>query len=219
MNKIRPKHLFQLPDGYSDQISYLMPEPDGQGTLTTLEHMVLLKLMRLSKPQSIFEFGTFKGRTTRILVDNIPHSDGLGNKRVLTLDLPDTTGVEFTGDDLQLAKTALNYSRKYLESKNAHLVQQLLLDSMLLSTHDLLGQFQFIFIDANHKAEYVRSDTEKAFEMLAADRGIVAWHDYGNPQFPELTEFLNNLSRECTMYHVEDTMLSFYARDLKIETN
>jgi hypothetical protein len=38
----------------------------------------------------------------------------------------------------------------------------------------------------------------------------VVWHDYGNPQFPELTQYLEELSAQMPIYHIEDTMLAFH---------
>jgi predicted O-methyltransferase YrrM len=54
-------------------------------------------------------------------------------------------------------------------------VEYLMLNSKDIS--DKLGKFDFIFIDGNHTFEYVKNDTEKAFQLLEKD-GIIVWHDY-----------------------------------------
>lgn len=37
----------------------------------------------------------------------------------------------------------------------------------------------------------------------------IAWHDYGNPNYPDNTNYLNNLSEELSIFHVEETMVCF----------
>lgn len=76
-------------------------------------------------------------------------------------------------------------------------------------------KFDMIFVDANHKVEYARHDTENAFKMVR-DGGCIAWHDYENPQFPEVTQYLHDLSVDEPIYHVEDTMLCFYLPGVRI---
>ena len=73
-----------------------------------------------------------------------------------------------------------------------------------------LGKFQMIFIDGNHKLRYVKSDTEKSFKMLAQEPSCIVWHDYRNPEFPELTSYIDSLADSKKIYHIEDTMLAFH---------
>jgi hypothetical protein len=126
------------------------------------------------------------------------------------LDLPDIGDVTFQGSDRELALESMSLSTKYLTSPKKYLVEQLLLDSMTLNPEDYAKKFQFIFIDANHELKYVKKDTENALKMLAPGLSCIVWHDYGNPQFPELTQYLNALSLRIKIYHIGDTMLAFY---------
>ena len=41
----------------------------------------------------------------------------------------------------------------------------------------------------------------------------LAWHDYENPSYPDLTRYLKNLSNQLPMYHVEETMICFYLKN------
>ena len=178
------------------------------GGLTALESLVLLKLMRVVQPSRIFEFGTFEGETTRLLLANLPPAD-THSERIYTLDLAETENVSFEGGDDALAERVLSSQRKYSFLPNAHLVKQLLQDSMYLDPQPYRGMFQFVFIDANHKLDYVRKDTENAFEMIGGSPHCVAWHDYRNPDFPELTQYLEDLAKDRELYHVEETKLVF----------
>ncbi len=207
---IRPYQILKIEERFDEEINFFMPQAQGQGSLHTLESIMLLKLIRIVDADYIFEFGTYKGLTTRFFLANLPSKDKLEDERIYTLDLPDIQDITFQGTDMELAKEAVNYKRKYLNHPKKHLVKQLLQDSMALDADLYLNKFQFIFIDANHEVTYVRRDTENAFKMLANAPSCIAWHDYGNPEFPELTAYIEDLSREIKIYHIENTMIAFY---------
>jgi hypothetical protein len=212
MIHIRPYQLLSITDNFDDEIKFFMPPPDGSGGLRTLESMLLIKLLRIVVPKFIFEFGTYRGETTRLLLENLPDSEcDVESERIYTLDLPDIDNVVFQGSDKIIAEKALGFSRKYLTSTKSNLVKQIFQDSMKFEPEDFLhNKFQYIFIDANHEVSYVKKDTENATKMLADAPSCIIWHDYGNPEFPELTQYLDELSNSMELYHVENTMLVFY---------
>jgi len=56
---------------------------------------------------------------------------------------------------------------------------------------------------------HVENDTRKMAIMLA-ERGLVFWHDYGGRgSFRGLTEYLEELSRRISLYHVINTTLAW----------
>jgi len=175
------------------------------GALLTLESLIPVALLKISRAQRAFEFGTYTGATTRLLLENLHGTQNL----VTTLDLPSLDGIEFEGGDLRLAAESLDGEREYRRSAKQKQVKQLLMDSMTFEVSGYEESFGLVFVDGNHKLEYLRCDSDNAFELVAND-GCIAWHDYGNPEFPELTDFLNDLSSRHVLYHVEETMLCFY---------
>ncbi len=209
MIHIRPYQVLAIPDGFGEEIRFFMPQAQGQGSVSAIESIMLLKLMRCVNPQYLFEFGTYKGLTTRLLLENLPEADVAG-ERIYTLDLPDLGHVVFQGTDIAVASESINCERKYLSSHRKHLVKQLLQDSMTLDPDDYPNKFQFIFIDGNHELGYVRKDTENSLRMLADSPNCIVWHDFGNPEFPELTQYLEDLSARMPLHHIEDTMLAFH---------
>jgi predicted O-methyltransferase YrrM len=206
---IRPYQLLRIEDSFPDEIKFFMPQAQGQGSTSTLESVLLIKLMRVVDASYIFEFGTYKGLTTRLLLENLPEKN-IATERIFTLDLPDIENVNFQGSDMEIAKEALNFRRKYLGSKNRHQVKQIFQDCLTFDAAAYLKKFQLIFVDGNHALEYVKSDTENAFRMLGDAPSCIAWHDYGNPEFPELTAYINELAESKTIYHIENTMLAFH---------
>jgi predicted O-methyltransferase YrrM len=206
---IRPSQVLRIEDQFADEINFFMPLANGDGVISTLESVLLIKLMRIVDATYIFEFGTFKGVTTRLLLENLPDKS-VTSKRIFTLDLSVLEGIEFQGGDIDLAKEALNYKRKYSTSKYKHLVKQILQDSFSFDENQYLNKFQFIFIDGNHQIKYAKSDTEKSFKMLSDSPSCIVWHDYGNPKFPELTAYLDYLATTKQIFHIQNTMLAFY---------
>jgi predicted O-methyltransferase YrrM len=229
MITIRPFEIFQIGDDFSDPAVIQVPSSRRGGSITSLESLMLVKLMRIVSACKVFEFGTYKGQTTRLLADNIPKKRSCETKkRVYTLDLETLAGVEFTqkqkkgiGDkeaelgeveEEFLANEAIHWEREYLKSQNHHLVEQLLQNSLDLNEDKYLNLFQMIFIDGNHQIEYAKSDTEKSLKMLAEAPSVIVWHDYQHPNFKPLTSYLERLSTGPLepMFHVEETSLVLY---------
>jgi len=215
MIHIRPTHLLSIPDDFEEEIKFFMPPAQGAGSLTTIESVMLLKLLRCVEPTFIFEFGTYKGYTTRLLLENLPESN-VECERIYTLDLPEIDNIAFQGGDKNLALEALNFKRKYLNSSKKNLVKQIFQDSMTLDAAQYTKKFQYIFVDANHEVSYVKKDTENSLKMLADSPSCIIWHDYGNHEFPQLTQYLDDLASDLTLYHVEGTMLAFHLKGVEV---
>jgi hypothetical protein len=218
LEHIRPYQLLGVPDAevFPEEVRFFMPLAQGSGSLLSLESLLLIKLMRITRPKYLFEFGTYKGLTTRLLLANLPSAPEVTGERIFTLDLPALENVHFQGTDVDLAREALGFERKYLGEPNKHLVKQILQDSMTFDGSQYAGKFQFIFIDGNHEVDYVRKDTENSFKMFSGDKGCVIWHDYGHPEFPQNTQYIEDLGREMTVYHVEHTKMAFHPRGFDV---
>ena len=115
-----------------------------------------------------------------------------------------------------LAEEALASQRKYLLSDKKHLVKQILQEPKSFDASKYAGQFQYIFIDANHEVGYLHKDTENALKMFSSMRGCIMWHDYGSGECPELSKYLEDLSNTMTLYHIEETSLVVHLQDLQI---
>ena len=212
MRNIRPNYLFNRCQGCD--FSSFIPSKDG---LSMLERTCLVALMKITKARRIFEFGTFLGETTRLFADNLEpdnlsikstkgcHLDGgIG---VWTLDIQDTVGIDFVSDDGRLARMSTEHKQVFVKgSMKRDYIHQIYQDSLYFRTERYAKLFDLVFVDGNHALRYFTSDTSKAFEMVSPS-GVVVWHDYSNPKFPELTEFLNQ--RDGNVIHIEETMLAF----------
>ena len=86
IHKIKPKVLFHLIEqkypNKNNTILLNIP-PSEIGGLTLLEHTLLISIIKLVKPDFLFEFGTYLGATSVVMAANSSE-----NARVYTLDIP-----------------------------------------------------------------------------------------------------------------------------------
>ena len=138
---------------------------------------------------TLFEIGTFDGRTTLNLAINAPR-----RCRVITLDLPPDTDTRFgtdCGEQQYIDKPApgqrLRAPSAESEGIESKVVQQLG-DSASYDFQPYVGACSLVFIDGSHAHDYVRSDTASARRLIKPG-GIIVWHDYG--VWPGVTETLD----------------------------
>jgi predicted O-methyltransferase YrrM len=140
---------------------------------TRLIDLVALSLLVVStQPKVLFEFGTFTGVGTLHLALNSP------NATVHTLDLQSSQRTAISGLDWESDIDQSTVGSAFRNDANvAARVRQHWGDSRHFDTSQLRGTVDFVFIDAAHSYDFVKSDTEKALE-LAAQGATVVWHDY-----------------------------------------
>lgn len=207
MEHIRPHQVFALVEGSDRTFVNQIPLIDS---LTTLESSVIATLLKVVKPASAFEFGTYRGETTRLIAENMPSSSV-----VYTLDLERLDDVDFEGDDFEWANRVVGLRRDFGELPAK--VVQLLGDSYLFDPTPYEHQVGLVFVDGNHAVKYAAKDTKNGLRMLPQDGpSSLIWHDYGNTKYPELTAYLDDLSQERSLYHVEETMIAFCSNGFSI---
>lgn len=159
------------------------------GNVTDRELIVLNSLIRRSEAKSIFELGTFDGRTTRNLAANCSP-----NGRVWTLDLPRESIQSLTAPihahEQKYADKAQSGSR-YVGTPEESRIEQLYGDSGTYDFSRFKRTMDFVFVDASHAYKYVVNDSLVALEMLREEGGTIAWHDYG--RWDGVTRAVNDL--------------------------
>ena len=183
MISIRPNQLFQLLNQSDEPIWFQIP---NRGGLMTLESLILVSLIKIINAKNVFEFGTYEGFTTRLMIENLPKSG-----TVTTIDIDSVDGVIFEGVDEKLAKKSLESIREYSFSNRRGQVEQIIMNTMEFSIDGREGKFDMVFVDANHHVKYAERDTENSFKLIG-EKGCIVWHDYKNPNYPSLTDFLDN---------------------------
>jgi len=224
---IKPKLIFELVEKSFANIPIInLPVPSSQiGSVTTLEASLISSLLFLRSPKTVFEFGTFLGYTTSILLQNTEPST-----KVFSIDLPHTIMPENgTADlidwnlirsndaynDAYLTEQASISGERYLNLLTGNRLTLIKQDSRQLAPENwgLLGNTDFIFLDGGHTDAIVRSDTQKSLEMLSP-QGILVWHDYGSKIHNKVSDVVNEYSENNLVIQIKNTMLAVTSREL-----
>jgi predicted O-methyltransferase YrrM len=151
--------------------------PEGtDGEVGTLELIVINSLVRLVDPKRLFEFGSFRGRTTLNLASN-----SSADATIFTLDIPeqDVDHAQFNllpGERNLVSKAVAGhfYRGTRYESKIAVLSG----DSATFDYTPYLNSIDLVFVDASHSYDAVLNDSLRALDLLRDGRGTILWHDY-----------------------------------------
>ena len=128
---------------------------------------------------SLFEIGTFDGRTTLNLALNAP-----SQCMIHTLDLPPEleTSLSLAAGERYVSnkpKPGTRYEacrETYPDAVGR--IHQLLGDSATFDYSQYRDSCSLVFVDGAHSYDYAISDTRAAMDMVEIG-GVVVWHDYG----------------------------------------
>ena len=201
--KILPrKNIEELTDQTDPQMIQL-DHADGNVSLEELR--CIAKLVKYFEPKTLFEIGTFDGRTTMNMALNAPAAD------IYTLDLPKA---EIHKTEHRIKKGDQTFINKeesgtrFSNTEQAKQITQIYADSASYDYSQLAGKVDFVFVDGAHTYEYVKSDTEAAFTLLGSTGGLIVWHDY---EWKEVIQALNEYyqadPRFGDLINIQDTSL------------
>lgn len=177
---------------------FLCPQTHGEPPPDDL--IALCSLVRMRRPTTLFEFGTFRGQGTINMAMNaapgaVIHTlDAPPEKRAILEEWDSTIDVTLIGQHFRSSP----YERQ---------ITQVLEDSRTFDPAPYAGSMELVFIDAGHDYDCVANDSRKAFEMLASD-GMVIWHDY-SPVKPGVRSYLEELALKREVFWLEHTQIAF----------
>jgi Methyltransferase domain len=214
MRHIRPHRLFNLVQSatYEQRLVRLVL-PD-QRTPVLLESAVLLALAKLVGPRTYFEFGTFLGVETLNMAANLP-----ADARVYTLDLDEKSldGLQQDESDKPLTTIHMEMRHKlaFLGTAYEKKISRLYGDSKHVDFSPFYRKIDMVYVDGGHDLPTLIADTENAYKMLSHDHpACIAWHDYQNPPYPQVTQYLSALSNSVELFHVEESRIAFFLSNL-----
>lgn len=217
MHHIRPYKIFTLVDAPSTEriVNVALPRRRGHGGTSLLETMLIIAATRIVDARRVFEIGTFLGSNTLNMALNLPD-----DAKVFTLDLDEqhAVGLEQLPEDAPLTQMHLasQSSLDFAGTAAASKISTLIGNSITFDFSPWKGSIDFSFIDGGHDFLTVKSDTENALEMAAAEKlSCIMWHDYRSWEYPALTCYLDDLSKEHEIFHIEDTTLCAWFNDPK----
>jgi predicted O-methyltransferase YrrM len=160
--------LAGMPDAETVHVRAVEMRPHN---MTTFELFTIAAITSRMKPELAVEIGTFDGRGTMAIAANT-------TGRIYTINLPpdfiDLNPAKADVFDVQLSRKVVSGERLLAPEKN-HVVQ-LFADSTKLDFEQFRGA-GLIFIDGGHTYEVVKSDTEKALQVIDRQSGMILWHD------------------------------------------
>ena len=190
-------------------ISVVIPTKYSPMTFGTT---VLIAITKIVNPLKYFEFGTYLGIQTLTIAVNFPETI------IYTVDM--------NKNDLKKAEHKINKHDKQLILRSiAHRdktafsgtpyekrIIQLYGDSNKYDFSELYGSINMVYIDGGHDRKTLISDTENAFHMISDEAyNCIVWHDYNNPNHPQVTNYLEDLStdRNYDLFHVVESTFCF----------
>ena len=186
-SRIRELYLSEIFPGIEQVAIPLGAINELSGHANKVDMLFVCAIARHLKARRIFEFGTYQGRTSYHLTYA---SDGA---QVTTLNLPPAA-------DPRYAPYLGSYFRG---TEREAFITQVLADSRQFDTEPHRHQFDLVFVDGDHSYDFVKNDTEKAFELLKPG-GAILWHDYA-PKSEGLVEFFRDFTQERPLFRIKRT--------------
>lgn len=159
--------------------------PKTYASVSVLEFICLVLLLKRTRAERIFEFGTYKGVSITQLALNVPPG-----REIYTLDLPDEPiATRLVIADPEDADIAVHKGKGSLIPADLRpRITFLKQDSARFDESPYVGRMDFVFVDGAHNYDYVKNDSEKAWRMLRSG-GIIVWHDFRPPD-PGVVKYL-----------------------------
>jgi hypothetical protein len=215
MRHIRPYKIFTLLEAPVPErvVNVTLPSRRGTGGTSLLETMLIIAATRIVEARRVFEIGTFIGNNTMNMALNLP-----ADAKVFTLDLDEqhSVGLEQLPEDAPLTKLHLasQSSLDFAGTPVAGKISTLIGNSTTFDFSAWKRSIDFLFIDGGHDFLTVKEDTENALKMVVLEKAAcIMWHDYRSWEYPALTCYLDELSKEREIFHIEDTTLCAWFND------
>jgi len=164
-------------------------EPGDGSELPEPEQHALVRIVKAYAPATIFEIGTYRGRTTKLLAACSPLSV------VHTLDLSPSDMLD--GGCFPRRDAALIGAQFSTDEHMRSRITQHFGDSRQFDFGPFYRKVDLVFVDASHAYEAVVSDSRQAFQMVRRG-GIIVWDDYHPLHGPGVMRALAEVAKELT---------------------
>ena len=171
---------------------------------------VLAALCRALEAKTFFEIGTNRGRTAWTVARNNPEC------QLFTLDLPSreslaSVAFDVNASDRDFFAGEWDRGEAFRGTPEEQQITALEGDSATFDYSPYVGQMDVVFVDGAHSYAYVKSDTERALQLVSPN-GVIVWDDY--PAVPGVYRYLNEFAptHECPLYHIFGTRLVIHSQ-------
>lgn len=200
------KTVWRLPVHYSAPRLSSLKKRNGNITISELGILAALAA-KCPGNNTLFEIGTFDGRTTLNLALNAPVAC-----KIVTLDLPKESDTRFAlavGEQHMVEKNSsggLFNNTDHLKPTEQMRIEQKFGDSSAFDFSPYYKQCGLFFVDGSHSYECAKKDSFNALRC-AAPSGWIVWHDYG--VWEGVTKALEEIEAEMNLglVHIAGTSL------------
>jgi len=182
------------------QMQSAVPTAASFGNMPAYDLLVLSTVCAHLQPRLLLEFGTYDGLTTLHLAMNSP-----AEARVVTLDLHPDDPIRQQNTEDTFYTRGVTVGAHFCGKAEGRKIQQVYGDTTKFDHSPYRKQVDFLFVDAGHAYELVRSDSQKALEMVRPG-GVILWHDYHYTHDGVYT-CLNELTSSVTLRNIPNTTL------------
>ncbi|MEO6786973.1 MAG: class I SAM-dependent methyltransferase, partial [Chthoniobacteraceae bacterium] len=187
----------------ADSVVTMPPPKRVSGLGSPAYYFALAGIVRATRPESVLEFGTFRGVSALTMASNMPE-DGM----LFTVDLPDDATPDSSHELNAIDETHVRSSRHrvgeaFLGSAFGNRIRQIRADSMAFDARQHVKSCGLVLVDGGHSLPLVTRDTENAFQVLAPG-GTIIWDDYFY-LYQEVVEFLDKLADTHHLVGIEGT--------------
>lgn len=194
LGKIDPMKLSLNEWNSNDDFNLSESLSKDKGIFGDTHSNIISFLSFLSINKTVFEFGTFRGRTTYNLSKY--------SKEVYTFDL----GENITNEGYSDYKVGEIY--KNYQAKN---ITQLIGDSTKFDFTDYYQKFDLIWLDGGHSYEVCKSDFETSLNLIippSKGNSIIAIDDF--PTWPGVKKAVEEIATTKTLYYIPELMIILY---------
>lgn len=168
----------------------------------------LLSIIKQTQAENIFEFGTFRGRTTLNIAVNLPD-----DAKIYTLDLPsDAVGSHSEFEDLYMSDELRRELLVGIPKRTLNKIEIIQDNSMCLNFERFYNKMDIVFVDGGHTLDVIQSDSMNAIKMVRVG-GYVIWDDYANSYCPDVNTFINSFAENNTVYFDTEINLVIYKHE------
>lgn len=145
---------------------------------------------RAAEHHIIAEVGVFCGRTTKALATN-------PNNLIIAYDIwqPSQSNMnsvlESDKEAYEFFKQHLHYETEFFTNLRDELINEQVF-TRLAPFSRYSRKYDMIFIDADHRYEYVKDDILHALKSIAPG-GLICGHDYGDPHWPDVKQAVDDV--------------------------
>ena len=160
------------------------------------ERFVLDVLIRYLRPQTVIEFGTYRGSTTNLMARAVGFS-GV----VHTFDLPRSGNVDPADDPIGAEINGTEPGARIVQHRE---------DTTTFDFSEFEGKADLVLIDASHVEADVLRDSHTALRLLS-ERGVIVWDDYHAGQLG-VVRAINEFAQTHEVCHIRWTRLAASVR-------